>query len=198
MRKFILLLLMGILCLCAQTNAAVSLGGWNEGAPGTTHQVWDFTPGHIVPSIFGYTADPEIVSNPSPTRVAATISGGTWDNVTLITGSNGINVYLEIPNYENPNEYKEVWIDIGNNVATNIAVSATDGGSTTFQYVLLPGQGDAEFGIRITPNPYVEKISFVIPGTAVLDYIHADTICTPEPVTIMLLGLGAIALRRRK
>jgi hypothetical protein len=35
---------------------------------------------------------------------------------------------------------------------------------------------------------------------AVLDYIDVDTICIPEPATIVMLGLGALMslLRRKK
>jgi len=207
MRKFILLLMV-VFCLCAGANvvfADLSLGGWNEGAPGTTHEKWHFTPTFIIPSGSGFTADPESVINPQPNRVAATITpiiSGGWDGVSAVTGNIGINVYLEIPNYDVLNEYKIVWVDIGNLVASGVTVSATDGGSTTFQYLVLPGQGDAEFGVRISPNPYVEKIGFFVTsptgGPAVLDYIHVDTICTPEPITMVLLGLGAIALRRQR
>jgi hypothetical protein len=184
---------------------ATNLGWWNEGDPGSTHQFWDFTPGFIKPSGWGgYTADPEIVSNPFPNRVVATITpfAGTWDGSSRITAILGIFVALEIPNYENRNEYKEIWVDIGNAAATSITVSATNGGSTTFDYSVLPGQGAAEFGVKIWPNPYVEKINFMIWGTpnayAVLDYIHVDTICIPEPATIALLTIGALGFLKRK
>jgi len=206
MRKFVLLLLI-VFCLCAGAKvglAALSMGWWDEGAGNSTHEMWHFTAGHVLASGSGFTADPESVFNPYPNRVAATITpmfSGSWDGVTVITATDFIQVNLEIPNFDNPNEYKEIWVDIGNAPVSGITVSATDGSSTTFEYVVLPGQGDAEFGIRITPNPYVEKIGFyVLPvgsELAVLDYIHVDTICIPEPVTFMLFGLGVLALRRK-
>ena len=185
---------------------ATSLGWWNEGDLGSTHQFWDFTPGFIKPSGGGYTADPETVSNPFPNRVAATITPifGTWDGISLITGAYGIFVALEIPNYEYPNEYKEIWVDIGNATVaiSSITVSATNGGSTTFEYLVLTGQGDAEFGVKIWPNPYVEKVQFFVmqEGTApaILDYIHVDTICIPEPATITLLTIGTLVFLKRK
>jgi hypothetical protein len=215
MRKYFLLLLV-VFCLCAGANAglaALSLGWWDEGTAGSTHEFWDFTPGYVLASGSGYTADPEVAANPHPNWVVATITpmySGSWDEVSTITGSSFIQVALEIPNYDNPDGYKEIWVDIGDGIVSGITVSAHDGSSTTFTYEILEGQGDADFGIRITPNPFVEKIDFfVMPGGGppnksedptgvVLDYIHVDTICIPEPVTIMLLGLGAFSLRRKK
>ncbi len=210
MRKFVLLLLV-VFCLCAGANvglAALSLGWWDEGAPGSTHEFWDFTPGYVLASGSGYTADPEVVNNPYPNRVAATITpmnSGSWDGISTITATDFIHVSLEIPNYEYPNPYTEIWVEVGNLVVSGVTVSATDGSSTTFTYEILPGQGNANFGIMITPNPYVEKIDFSVtaagglpdPATS-LDYIDVDTICIPEPVTFVLFGLGALALRRRK
>lgn len=207
MGRFILTSLV-VLCLCAGAHvglATVSLGGWNEGDPGTTHELWDFTPGYVAVSGSGYTATPEVVYNPEPSLVSATITpigGGGWDGVSSITGDDGIYVNLEISNYDNLNEYKEIWVDLGGMTVSGVAVSATDGGSTTFQYTVLPGQGEATFGIKIVPNPNVEKISFLVTsptgGAAVLDYIDVDTICAPEPLTLAMFGLGALVLRRRK
>jgi hypothetical protein len=183
-------------------GAALSLGTWNEFDPGTTHQRWDFTVGYVVPSTSGFAATPEEVFNPFPNRVAATVTG-TWDNQSLITGNPTISVALDITNYENPNLYKLIWVDVGDAaLVSEITVLAYDGPATSYKYTLLQGQGAAEFGIRIEPNPYQEKISFVVSsvtgGAAVLDYIHVDTICIPEPATLAILGLGALALLRKR
>jgi hypothetical protein len=211
MKKLILLFILTIAsCLGVGTNVGLalptSLGWWNEGDIGSTHQRWDFTPGYItaIPGD-GYTADPESVFNPDEGFVVATISpGGGWDGSSNII-SYWIYVSLEIPNYDTLNPYKEIWVDIGNTVvaSSSIAVSAVGHGlkSGDYSYEILSGRGVAEFGVKIWPNPEVEKIGFMILGTsapAVLDYIHVDTICTPEPATIALFGLGALSLIRRK
>jgi hypothetical protein len=195
-----------ILCLAAPALAApaLSLGYWNEGDPGTTHQFWDFTQGFVnaVPND-GYRADPEQVFSPDPLNVVATIApGSTWDGVTKFTSSTYLTVSLEIPNYLNPNLFKEIWVDIGDNVVNlgDVSVGATP--TDIIERIdMLPGQGDAEFGIRIWPNPEVEKITFTMLAPAgaaiVLDYIHVDTICVPEPATLVILGLGGLLLRKR-
>ena len=208
MRKFVLLLLVAF-CLGTAANVGwaapvpLSLGGWAEGAPRSTQEYWSFTPAYVEASGSGYTADPEIVFSPQPTRVNATILGGTWGGDPIngynFTGS-AISVDLEIPNYEG-GQVKYIWVDLGySGTLLGPAVSAvTSSGGNGFSVELLPGQGDADFGIQITPNPDTEKISFVLMGTtapAVLDYIHVDTMC-PEPVTFVLLGLGACSAAKK-
>ncbi|MCX5634358.1 MAG: PEP-CTERM sorting domain-containing protein [Planctomycetota bacterium] len=204
MKKLVLVVVVLCLAVPALANLSQSLGSWNEGAVGSTHQLWHFTPGYVTAiSGNGYSATPEQVSNPVPSSVVASIlPGGSWDNVTQFISTGGISVSLEIPNYENLNKYKEIWVDIGTAVATNFAVSAFDGGSITFTSRVLSGQGDAEFGFRIWPNPYTEIVTFWVTSAtgapAVLDYIHVDTICIPEPATIALLGLGVLTLLRKR
>jgi hypothetical protein len=189
------------------TPIITSLGDWNEGDPCTTHQSWDFTPGHVVGPIplDGYNAKPEVVNNPLPLNVTASISvggisHGTWDGLTKFTSNRSISVNLELPNFPILEGYKEIWVDIGSNVAEDISISATPT-SIPFVYEILPGQGDAEFGVRIWPNPEVEKVGFVIYPTtdlAMLDYIHVDTRCIPEPATIAMLGLGTLVFLKKR
>ena len=57
----------------------------------------------------------------------------------------------------------------------------------------------AWYDFRLWPNPDKEDIWFnVVPAGVIIDQVYVDTISTPEPTTIVLLGLGGLLLRRRK
>jgi hypothetical protein len=206
-------LLLGLLvfALAAPPVSAVtlmSLGWWEEGAVGSTHQRWEFTNGYVIQSgPGGYSAEPEDLINPVPSHVLATVTAQEWDSINgLFTSAAAIGVNLEVPNYEELNPFKEIWVDVGASSApVGVTVSAVDGGVLSFEYLMLPGPGPggfADFGVRIEPNPAIEKIQFIIQapqgGEAVLDYVHVDTICIPDPGTIVLLGLGSLALLKKR
>ena len=51
---------------------------------------------------------------------------------------------------------------------------------------------------RIVPNPDWEYVILDVPPHAVIDQVVIDTISLPEPATLSLLTLGALAVMRRK
>jgi hypothetical protein len=213
MKRLIAVLAVVIIGLSVPVLSVPSLGVWNEGDPGTTHQFWDFTPMHVAfnPGD-GYTATPDTVISPDSGAVLATVSPrGTYNSdLDSFIARTYLSVSLEIPNYDVLNPIKVIWVDIGDAVVypEDIGISAAghDIPGTNYACELIfndegkaEEEGVSKFGIIIRPNPEVEKLTMFFGPQTVLDYIHVDTICTvPEPATICILGLGALCLIRRK
>jgi hypothetical protein len=208
-------LLVCLLTLAISTTASAtavlhsSLGWWDNGAAGSTHEYWDFTPSHVTSaSNGGYTATPEELINPDPYNVLATVSPArSYDGQSGFISARYIAVNLELPNFSTKNPYKEIWVKLGTNTTINLEDITISAGptDTAYEIQLVSGQNGADFGVKIWPNPGIEKIQFVLfpptPTVAVfpvtLDYIQVDTICVPEPMTIGLLSIGGLFLRRR-
>ena len=194
------------------TPIITSLGNWNEGDPCTTHQFWGFTPSHVAfnPGD-GYTSTPESVISPDPGAVVATISprGSYNSDSNSFIARTYLAVSLELPNVTALNPYKVIWVDVGNAVIypEDIGITAIghDIPSTDYSCEFIfddekeaEEEGVSEFGIIIRPNPVTEKITMYFgPGT-VLDYIHVDTKCVPEPATIAMLGFGTLVFLKKR
>jgi hypothetical protein len=144
---------------------------------------------------------------------------GVWVGDTIV-------VDLTIPNNPVPNWYKEVWIEVGcrghlyNEPYTGTGFSLGEGYevlaplgsviedlgySVEKTYVYFGGQPYEDgwfklvFGLRIYPNPDSETVRFtLLDSGADVDYIIVNTECVPEPMTIVLLGLGGLFCTKMK
>jgi hypothetical protein len=187
--------------------AATSLGYWNEGDLGTTHQFWNFTPASVNPGNHSqFYPENEFNPNDGGKQVYAQTVLGTWDGISTITG-NTIVLDLKINDYTTANPCKYVWVDLGltnGSVFEDSLAATAPGVDVAVTNLLGPGPGTgADFGFLVMPNPYFESILINIHADsvnapAVLDWVHVDTICTtiPEPATLLLLGLGTAMISR--
>jgi len=204
MRKLSIL----VLCIAGLAQAATtgSIVDWKVGDPGTTYQMWDFTTD-------ANPAAPDVDNNPygDYPAVKAKISNvgnpdfywrdGVWRG-------NKFSVTMDIPNNKVANPYKEIVVEIvyQGTIVQNWA-------TVDFSAFYSPVQSNvADLGngwlkrtdlYHIEPNPNWERLCYgfnpaVTGAPAAVDSIAVSTICIPEPMTMSLLGLGLVALRKKR
>ena len=109
---------------------------------------------------------------------------------------------LELPNYPDPNPYKEIvlqvtWHEDGPpGYSVDPAASIID---SQLGVDLENGWFYDYIVFRIEPNPEFETITLTNQtGDLYIDQVVVDTICVPEPASVTMLLLGIFVANRRK
>ncbi|MHC4646465.1 MAG: PEP-CTERM sorting domain-containing protein [Planctomycetota bacterium] len=211
MRRLVVLsAVLGVLIVNCAVAEDYNPPDW-RGDPGTTFQQWEFStfdgtfqslapdkfeanPLEVSAGTFSIEYDPPD-TDWAPTNRTAT---GVW---RLESPSN---ITIELQNFDNDNPLKEIWMQL-----TFAAENQTEPFVSTSPFYTPPmtlsdkvANGDywnVTYHIIIEPNPASETI-WIQPTdcTLYIDEVVIDTICVPEPMTIGLLGLGALALLRKR
>lgn len=127
---------------------------------------------------------------------------GVW-----IVDRTASDMVLNVSNFPEQNPYKELWLQIvysAQNDEVPMIYVLPEGGAT---YIPMVFQSKTQidtlyfsawYKLTIEPNPTFEKI-YIRPRDCqvFVDCITLDTQCIPEPMTLVMLGLGGLLLRKR-
>ena len=164
----------------------------------STFQLWDFSVEDLEP-------DPDAVDNRfGDPMLRVTPFGDYIPTPGAWPLSGEIDVY--IPNFPEIRPYKEIWIQLTWQ-PTSVdpflpdmpVVSVTPFDSIQMARgddINLNGWTHSLFMVSIWPNPAEEWIT--IKGDIIVDQLVIDTICIPEPVTVIILGIGGVLAFKRK
>jgi hypothetical protein len=202
----LVVLLVGMLLL-QNAGASIVAPLWRD-KPGSTYQEWTF-------SKLDNPAAPEISHNPGSSVASINATGeflgfqpGWYPQFLGRTGvwcGAEITLVMQIPNIPIPNEYKEIWVEMEfrGELTEPITVEPSPGGVVTElgRNIIntVDGWRILNASWKIVPNPFTEEMTLHISSNASnVNYISADTICIPEPTIIALLGLGVMAVVRKR
>lgn len=197
-------------CLSFQAVVAndIVIPPW-RGQPGTTFAEWTFSDSSPTPL-------PVLEDNPngsSSTNVYPGVGQEWWD---VWGGRQGVwplsgTIEIEIPNYDVANPYKDIWIQLtwapqALDTVPYVWEKLTGTDATVVGEIMLDPTGEpppaddnwyhTTYEIHLEPNPSVEIVR--IDGAIMVDQIVIDTICAPEPASLLVLAVGGLMLRKKR
>jgi hypothetical protein len=203
-----------VFCHARLVSAAPLVPSWS-GQPGTTHQQWTFDDADNP-------ATPEDCQNDYGMPVADITLGdfaSGWMNDAMGFGTQtGIwdlgdagTIVLDIDNQPLAGPYKEIWVQVTYFEDSLIPAPAIDVPGATLlaqETEIILVEATQPFGDwlmqktvwQITPNPAFEQVMITAEAglTAMIDQVTVDTICVPEPASMVILMFGASALVLRR
>ena len=197
MGKKLLIVCTAALLTTGSTAFAITVPPW-YGDDGSTYQEWGFADSNLTPL-------PDVVNNPYGDPLLRVTAVDEWVSEPGAWPLSG-EIDVRIPNRQLRLEYKEIWIqliwqpgdrDQSPYLPDEPVVGVTSQPmftllemSRTAQMDFVPGWNWSVFKVKLYPNPDIEWIT--IKGDIVVDHLVIDTVCIPEPASLVLFGISAL------
>lgn len=210
MKKLLLIICVILVLGRVSTVQAAVVPPW-RGNVGSTYQEWSFSTGDSISA-----PDDGGNGNPYGTPSLSASPGRNGEGWINFLGQRqgiwGLSGQIDaiIPNRPGPFPEKEIWVwlrwksqgDLDPFLPEWPIVDASPYTDMEKHYIEESIEADgwvnSRFEITIWPNPDQELI--FVKGDIYVDHLIIDTICIPEPATVLLLGLGGLVgvMRRRR